>query len=325
VLAIGVVASDALAYHSVRLAPTDRMLSLADATEHATQPGPWLHNEWEEFSKYYQRDIVNYNATESFTPAPVVLREQEPMFAQSFDLDQQVLDYVETFPGLILRRSPSASRPPANFVRTYANEHYELWRRRPVPRVLEHLPLQATNDATRPAACTQVRRLVRRLRPGQKLIGAARPEPAVLDVTAPRVRPIGWNPAPVPGLVVPGRPGRVEGRLTTTGGKYDIWVRGSTGRELHVTVDGRHAGSAVGVNTPGQWLRAGTVDLRPGARRVALTRPGGSLAPGDGYAGEIGPVALVPRRASRLVEVSAGDAEERLCGRSLDWIERVAG
>ena len=324
-LATGVLVSDALAYHSVRLAPTDRMRSLVDVTEHATQPGPWLHNEWEEFSKYFERDIVNYNATESFTPAPVVLREDAPMFAQSFDLDQQVLEYVETFPGLILRRSPSASRPPANFVRTYANEHYELWRRRPGPRVIEHLSLQATNDATLPPACTEVRRLARHLRPGQKLIGAQRPEPAVLDVTRPRGRPIGWNPSPVPGLVVPGRPGRVEGRLVTGGGRHDIWVRGSTGRKLHVTIDGRPAGSVVGVNTPGQWLHAGTADLRPGRHRVALTRPGGSLAPGDGYAGEIGPVALVPRAEPRLIEAGAGNAEQRLCGRSLDWIERVAG
>lgn len=180
------------------------------------------------------------------------------------------------------------------------------------------------NDATLPARCTEVRRLARRLRPGEILIGVRRREPAVLDVPAMRAPPVGWDPAPVPGVVIPGRPGRVEGRLSTGRGQHDVWVRGSTGRPLHISVDGRRVGSALGVNTPGQWLRAGTVDLPAGRHRVSMLRPGGGLAPGDGFAGEIGPLALVPRGPVEFVEADAGNARERLCGRSLDWIERVA-
>jgi hypothetical protein len=52
-------------------------------------------------------------------------------------------------------------------------------------------------------------------------------------------------------------------------------------------------------------------------------RPGGSPAPGDGYAGELGPVALEPVARPRLVRVEPEDAEVTLCGRSWDWVERV--
>jgi hypothetical protein len=57
---------------------------------------------------------------------------------------------------------------------------------------------------------------------------------------------------------------------------------------------------------------------------LRLTRPSGDLSPGDGYAGELGPLALRGTAPERLVRVRPGQARSRLCGRSWDWIERVA-
>ena len=62
------------------------------------------------------------------------------------------LPYVEQFPLLILRRSPVASRPPANYRRAFVGRYYEVWRRTGSPKVARHLPLGGVNDAGRSRA-----------------------------------------------------------------------------------------------------------------------------------------------------------------------------
>jgi hypothetical protein len=79
------------------------------------------------------------------------------------------------------------------------------------------------------------------------------------------------------------------------------------------------------VNNLGQWLPAGRVTVTRGRHAVALVRGHGSLAPGDGYRGVLGPVTLVPEPAPRpaaLVRVGR-DRAGSLCGRPWDWIELV--
>jgi hypothetical protein len=87
-------------------------------------------------------------------------------------------------------------------------------------------------------------------------------------------------------------------------------------------VDGREVGRVKGVNTPGNWLAAGAVTLMPGAHVLKLERPGGWISPGNGYEGEIGPLALEPVRVERL-QVEPPDRARTLCGRPWDWIELV--
>ena len=128
----GIALSGALAYHDVRLAPTARMEALADAADHAGG-GTWLSTEWEEFAKYFGRDIRINVASESYSPRPAELRVPGPIFGRSLDLDELTLPYVEAWDGLMLRRGPSRSRPPANFALVYRNDFYELWRKRPGP------------------------------------------------------------------------------------------------------------------------------------------------------------------------------------------------
>jgi len=102
-----------------------------------------------------------------------------------------------------------------------------------------------------------------------------------------------------------------------------VWVRGSAERPLTVAVDGREVGRAQGVNNPGQYLEAGTVEVSRGWHNVTLTRPGGNFAPADGYRGFIGRVLFQPVVSDgALVTVDARDADT-LCGRAWDWIERV--
>ena len=321
VVAAGIVLSDALAYHNVRLAATTRMEALQDAAEHAPAGGLLLLNEWEEYGKYFARSRQINTGSESFSPAPVVPRENVPIFATSFDTDQMTLEYVEAFPSLLLRRAPDASRPPANFERTYRNAYYDVWRRRPAPQVFEHLSLQELQRRGIPARCADVRAMAKRVRPGERLVGVRAGESPRLDI--PERPPAGWNENAVPGTVTPGTPGDPSGTVRVDGGRYRAWVRGSTGRPLTVTVDDRAVGRASGVNTPGQWLPAGDLELAAGTHRLGLRRPGGGLGPGDGYAGEIGPVVLEPVLEQQLVSVPARRAAATFCRGAWDWVERV--
>ena len=322
-LAFGVLGSDALAYHSMRVAPVERLESLAEAMERAPSDALVLAPEWEEWAKYYGRHRRINVASESFSPLPAVTREPVPVFARSFDLDDLDPGYVTQFEAILLRRAPDRSRPPAGYALAHRNRHYELWRRSADVRVREHLPFQGLHKRSGPLSCPDVRSMAARARSGDTLIGARRAPSHQL--TYVRNPPSGWFPGVIPGTVTPSRPGDVSGSIPVRGGRHDVWVRGTSGRELEISVDGRRIGIAQGVNTPGQWLWAGTVDLSPGRHRVALLRGGGDFSPGDGHVGELGPVAFVPSAAEpRLVETDPADAERIFCaGKGWDWVERV--
>ncbi|HYP48610.1 MAG TPA: hypothetical protein VEQ61_08245, partial [Thermoleophilaceae bacterium] len=321
-LTIGLVLTAGLGYREVTLAPPERVEAMEDVAAHAGGGGLWLVSEWEEFAKFFMRDIRVNAAFEAESPLPARMREPRPIFGRYYDLDELTLEYVQSFPGVIKRRSPSASRPPASFELAYRNGYYEAWRRRRGSRVVEHVPLQGLHSATARPACGEVRRLAQRARRGDRLIAARRP-PLVLLNPVPDGDPWARN-LNTPGTVVPVSPGRVEGERATLAGRFRVWIRGSFGRSPSASVDGRRIGAAHEVNTPGQWVEVGSVALSQGRHRLAVERPGIGLGPGDGYRGEMGPLALEPTQGARLVPVSPGRYRE-LCRGEWDWIELVRG
>ena len=321
VLAVGVLYSDALGYRVAQLAPPDRVAAMGDAAENARGGGLWLVDEWEEYAKYFMRGIKVNPAFEAISPKPAELHKPRPIFGRYYDLDELKLHYVQSFPGIIKRRSPSASRPPASFELAYSNRYYEAWRRLSDVRVIEHLGLQRMHQATDRPACAQVRRLARRARPGDRLVAAARPPLTLLDPLHAGLRPKLWiRNVDAPGTVVPVSPGQMRVQRRTRGGRYRVWIRGSFGRPTSAFVDGHEVGAADEVNTPGQWVEVGQVRLSPGEHEIELVRPDSKPGPGDAYRGELGPVALEPALPPELVTVAPGQAS-RLCAREWDWIE----
>jgi hypothetical protein len=323
-VALGVLASDGLAYHVVHLAPTKRMAAIRDLDRRFAGQGLILFNEPEEFAKNFMGHTrVNVGA-EAVTPFQTELRVPQSFAYLYFDLDEETLHYVEYFPLIVVRRSPAASRPPANFRLVYRNSYYDVWRRTAGPQVLDHLPLQAVHRRSLRPRCADVLQLARSAAPGQLLI-AARAAPVVQLDTARAARTRSWGVHPYrPDMVLTGGPGRASASVTVpAGGAYRAWIAGSFGRAVTGYVDGRRIGAAKGVENIGQWHEIGTVQVPAGRHLLSLSRPGGDLAPGDGYAGELGPLALEPIAPERLVRVAPRDAKARLCGQSWDWIERV--
>lgn len=325
VLAAGVVASDVYTYRATRLAPLDRVASMEDVGDHVPRDGLWLLNEWEEFGKYFMRSARINPAGEPQTPSQVQLRRLTSPFGRWWDLDLQKLAYVQSFPGLIMRRSPTASRPPVNFRMIYRNRYYEVWRRSPDVRVRRHLALQASHRATAVPACPAVVRMARNARPGERLV-AARPANVSTMIPTREDRPAAWQPSPAsPGIVVPIGPGSVRGTVVTgAGARVRVWLHATGGRPYTVWIDGRRVGKVGQVNTPEQWLEVGTLALASGRHQVEIRRGGVSPAPGNGFRGELGPLALQSIEAPELISVAPRNAR-RLCGRSWDWIELARG
>jgi hypothetical protein len=329
-----ILGSDALALHETSIAPTARMADLYDIGHRYAGRGLVDINEFEEFAKYFAREARVDVPTDSTSPKFIALRSgTEGPLAHSYDLDQQQLGFVESFPYVVLRRKPSASRPPANYRLDYVNNSYAVWVRTRTPRVVDHMPLgdvhHVSGDGQHSMAvpsCRIVRRFARSVPKGATLIAAGAPERAVLvppnDLTF--LSP-GWKADPLyPGEVQLHTPGHAKGAVSVNGGHYDVWVRGSFGRPLTVRVNEHKTGAAQGINTPGGWLRAGSIDLPRGRATIEASRSGGRPIPGDGARSRWAGVALVASGAERLIRVDRANASA-LCGKPWDWIEAVRG
>ena len=89
---------------------------MEDVAAHAGGGGLWLVNEWEEYAKYFMREIKVNPAFEAISPKPAELRNPRPIFGRYYDLDELTLPYVQSFPGH--HQAPLAlGQPPAGVLR----------------------------------------------------------------------------------------------------------------------------------------------------------------------------------------------------------------
>jgi hypothetical protein len=266
VLVGGVVSSNAFVYHDVSLAPRERLLELEEVADRAAGDGPLLYTEFEEMGKHFLREAQPVGATEAFSVpglTPQLRGGGLARFGYPVDVRELTPADVRRFGAIALRRSPDGARPPAGYELDWRGDYYELWTRgggAPPPPV----------------------------------------RPAAEFATAEATLPGGWTPrTDDPTLVQTVGPGTVEGRLRVRSeGDYDVWLRGSFGREVEVLIDGRSAG-AVGdeLAQPAQWIGLGRIPLTAGLHEVTLTREGGDLSPGNGDGPRtLGSLVLTPAR-----------------------------
>ncbi len=321
---VGIFISDAFAYHGAYLAPAKRLDELRAIDDRFAGQGPAMLNEFEEYGKHYLRDIPPVVPYDAWTPAAPSLRVPGlPVYARWYDIDVMTLPYVEQFPLVIERRSPVASRPPSNYRRVFTGRYYEVWRRGPGPRVLQHLSLGGADDAAADPPCPAVRGLARGAPAGTQLLAAQRAAPVAVPVL--RMRPVPRNWAITPDRrVAPTGPGRMGTTFTAPAGRFDVWFRGSFGRGAKVYVDGRYVGRALGVQTPQQMARVGTTALPTGRHSIQIVRAGGNVKPGNGQDEVYDTVFLAPEVPEVPVRRAPSQAQT-LCGRHLDWIELVRG
>jgi hypothetical protein len=325
-VSLAILASDVLAYSHDRVAPTPRMEAISETGDRFAGRGLVLWNEFEEYAKYFARAAKISVPFEALTPQQAQLRAPTEFYGHYFDLDEELLSFVEGYPIIVTRRSPSASRPPANYRLVYQNAYYLGWERMAAPRVLEHLPLQQQFSPSSTIQCSALGSIVAKAPHGSELVVATAPEVSWFAPIADPRRSAGWVADPnLPGVVETRTGGHAEGVLDVKHeGTYRVWVQGDFPRPVQVQIDGHTVGSVSGANTPGQWLGAATLRLRPGRypARVVMIAGHRHLGPGEWWPGTLGAVELQSTTPERMSTLPLSRWRS-LCGREADWVEVV--
>jgi hypothetical protein len=238
--------------------------------------------------------------------------------AEYVDLDQIQLSDLLVYRTLVLRRSPTESRPPAPYELVWSGRWYDVWERPETARVAAHLPLGGPLQPGGVPACRSVLALVAQ----GPLVAPPRAANAVWALASAPL-PSGWSSL-ASGEVLPGAGGTLSLPIELEhGGSFRLWVGGSVRGTLRAFVDGEHVGSVSSqLQNAGQWLDLGTTVLSPGAHRVTLDVSLPGRDPGTGGGGfPLGPLLLEPAGdGAGLVRASRAQA---LCGRTLDWVEAL--
>lgn len=326
VLGGALLVSDGLAYRMAMVAPMDRLDELALIDKRFKGRGPVLVNEYEEYTKHFIRRSRGSDPYEGWNAGRAQLLDRTlPVGGHAYDLDQLKPEFVQAYPLIATRRSPAASRPPSNYRRVFRGRWYEVWNR--VGQApLRHVALGA--PPLQPAGRLPCKR-IQELAALGPLAAAARPTPAVIDITQLPLPP-GWYRDGADSDMLEIRKGgsiAVRGSTTTleglgsSGGRVRVWLRGRTYRGGSLAVGGTRLPLPRELNGPNQWIDAGTVTVA-GAQipPISLERPKRSLRPGDAQADHVGPVELVADADPTIVRVKSSDYRE-LCGVALDWVD----
>jgi hypothetical protein len=322
-LALGVLASDAMQYHSSNLAPTARYEELASLNGRFAGQGPALFTDFDEYAMYELRDL-NVGGVDFIYP-PVALARVATGHGTVINLDLLPAADLRGYPLIVTRRNPIASRPPAAYSLIWQGAYYQVWRRgQNAPAALVHARLSGTS----PVRCPLVKHLASIGAQAGATLVAAHP-PALVLVSVRRAHhPAAWTDARA-GLAMQG-----AGRLWSAfalphAGVWEVWLQGEIMRPVRVSVDGRDLGSIAGqlggnsVNP--DTIGPLTVRLSRGRHLLSITRKGASLAAGDGGWAYLDRVFLAPAGAADLAVLRRVPAASwrSLCGHEFEWIEVV--
>jgi hypothetical protein len=326
VVALGVLGSDALAYHATGLAPTERYTELGAIGQRFAGQGPTLLTDFDEYDTYLLRHSQVDGPGFAHHGAILLTGGAGPLYGHSYDVDQLTQQSVQRFSLIVMRRSPSWSRPPGNFALAWKGPSYEVWRRvGPAPRV--HISLGGGLQPVATPPCHQIGDLARTaIRDGARLTAATRPANLVVDLTraghSANAIPLADSEG-LPELAVVG-PARIEvGVRVSKPGRYLLWLGGNVDRPLHVLLDGRLVGAPTEIfgGDANKYLVA-TLNLGAGKHDLQLVRGGGSLRPGDNASTVVDGVIFEPLAAERESLITVAPTSWRsLCGRPMDWIE----
>lgn len=333
VIAVGVIASNALAYREASLAPRDRLEELAGIADRFHGQGPTLTPEYEEFGKYLLRDLAPESPVEGWRSRDLQLATPDDppnLLGSSVEHGQFADGYIRQFPLLVLRRGFSESRAPFGYRRVFRGRWYDVWRRDAdaADAVVAGIPLGTGRQAAAVPDCDGVRRLaVRARQAGAQLAFVARD---ATPVFAPgRVKhSYNWlTDTGDPDAVILFGPGRATGTVrVAAAGTYDVWMEARVGRTAQVLIDGVVAGElSQRLNPRRSAERVGRVTLAAGRHIIEVLVGGGGLAPGEaGVNRIIGAVGLTAADSADLQVQRSDPARWReLCGRSLDWVAAV--
>ena len=330
IVPVGVLVSNALAYHESWLTPRAQLAELEEIGDRFAGQGPALMTEYQPYGVRHFLRLADAEGASELRRRAIPRRDgSEPEKGAWTDTDALALtpdrEGLFTYPTLVLRRNPLQSRPPSPYNLVERGEYYDVWQRPPgfdPAGLVAHVSFGDDLDPGVVPRCAVIEELGRRAGSGGTVIAAPRDPNAVATLDS---FPGDWVSDPGAGTLTPFSDGSATGTVEVPApGRYSVYVGGSARGRIEVSIGGILAGSARNrLNNNAQYIELGDLDLEPGAKLVVLSyERGGPLRPGTGaYPFGLGPVILSPSPPDgELVEVPAAEAT-RLCGARLDWAE----
>jgi hypothetical protein len=320
----GEIVSDAMQYHVANLAPTARYEELAALGKRFARHGPALFTDFDEWSMYALRELDVGGPDFAYPPA--ALAAAAGGYGYPVNLDRVSPMTLRSYPLIVTRRDPAASRPPAAYRLVWQRSYYQVWRRLPgAAPALAHVVL----SGTRHAQCRAIGRLARAARRPARLIAAQAPELVRIPLAHAR-RPASWGRQRT--ALVMKRPGRLYTTFRVpTAGVWELWVKGQIMPSVELSIDGRRVAS-LGGQLDGNSLVIGSappmpVQLTAGVDRLAVTRRGFEPTPGDGGSAVLDEILFTPASepSGGVLRRVAVARWRRLCGGSYEWVELIAG
>jgi hypothetical protein len=326
VVGSGVFISDFITYKNVWLAPFSQVDELRKIGHQFAGEGPTLMTEYSVFgSRYFLRDM-DAEAVSELRVHVIPTRDgnQVPKgFAADIDLfDHSTIDYFKT---LVLRKSPTASRPPLNYEIVHSGHHYEVWRR--VDRnilVKSTLPLGDNFYPGIVPTCDQVSSYLSTMVEGDQVFAAYRNRDYVINFADGDLPPTWYPTNPFTGGVDRVGSGGFSRSFTVDDtDKYDFSIAGSFPGLLKILVDGVQIFSGRSTTEANSYLTnpLGRVDLAAGRHTLTVLYEKPALLPGGDVDSRFGPIFLSTQYAGdvdvKLVPISE---QSQLCNRNIDWI-----
>jgi hypothetical protein len=322
---LGVAWSNALAFRTVWLAPVPSQAELAAIGRDFAGQGPALMTDMSVFGGRHFLRAMDTEVASELRVNPIPLRDGSTgQKGESFDVVAFPPSTLADYPILVLRRSPSGTRPPADYSLVRPGRFYDVWKRQDdAGQVAADVPLSGPFALAPDAACRAITDLATANPNGTLAAGVRRAAVSVpLDATS---LPAGWSAGePGSGAVIPSGPGQLATTFDVPAeGDYEVWLGGSFPGQVTVTVDGTAELEAAGV-IEGDAMAAtslGALRLSAGTHDLVLTyatpwwRPGVAAGPFP-----MGPVSLTPLpRTDAVLSVPVADAAT-LCGADVDWV-----
>lgn len=319
-ITVGVLGSAALLFFATAMLPSERYQEVAKIGEEYAGEGPAFTPEFDENAFYELREIGVTGPGYAYTPQKYVLNREGVTagYGGAIDIDQSQNRVYSEFPLVISRRSPSRSRPGADFSLASSGDFYDVWRRDTGIEVVEHLPVGERFAVGEPK-CADVRKLAGRAREDDSLkLLAALP---VAETVA-----IERNDLEFQGkLAARASDGTIirSGTISTSADvepEQALWWIGNVTRPLEVSANGSTVGELRN-GLGGNGNVVGPVDLPSGSVDIMLERGGANLVPGTRHPGTLEALVLAPSVPAEVVEIDPNAAADKLCGRQVDWIE----
>jgi hypothetical protein len=336
VLTAGVLWTNDKDLRQAPLAPYGRFAALTRIDDHFRGDGPTFYNLWdEEYPAFFLRKldptIPGIFAQASVRPGTSLPIENQVQGA--WDPNIMTLPYVQSFKLLILGRSPTTARPPANFRLVYQDPWFLVYRRENEVKVLRHFSVTGNLlHKNWRLSCRRIKRIgARAAREHARLAYVPNPVVASVQASAASTRPVTWVPYPGANTPVAGalKLSRTGGTLRNSirvpgPGTYTVWLGGAISQKISVDIGGIAAGSVSDQIGPGGMVtKVGTVHLPGGRQTVVMNRQAAPRFSASSENDSLGSLILTRTSGPAQVRTIAPSAAASLCHTPLQWLEVV--